>query len=95
MVIRRIGPMSLARIAGTLYALMGLMVGAVFSLFTMAGAFAAIGGDRGPLPLIFGTAAFLFFPVLYGCLGFVGALIGATLYNMLAGNLGGVQLDVE
>jgi hypothetical protein len=95
MVIRRIGPMSLARIAGTLYAVLGLLVGAVFSLFAMAGVFAAAGADAGPLPMLFGTAAILIFPIFYGCLGFVGALIAASLYNVLAGTVGGVELDVN
>lgn len=95
MVIRRIGPMSLARIAGTLYAIMGLLAGAVISLFAMAGVFAAAGSDAGPMAMLFGTAAIVILPIFYGCTGFVFALIAASLYNVLAGSVGGVQLDVD
>ena len=96
MVIRRIGPMSLAKIAATLYAVVGLLLGAVFSLVGMAGAFAGLPeSERGPLPFILGGAAIVAFPILYACLGFVGALIGASLYNVVAGSVGGVEVDIE
>ena len=37
MVINRIAPFSLAKISGTLYAALGLIFGALFSLIAMAG----------------------------------------------------------
>src|SRR5688572_1257934 len=37
MVINRVGPLSVAKIAGALYAIMGLIAGAVISLLAMAG----------------------------------------------------------
>ena len=33
--------------------------------------------------------------LLYGCIGFFSALIGAWLYNLMAGFVGGLQLDVQ
>jgi len=95
MVIRRIGPMSLAKMAAVLYAIIGVLIGAVFSLAAMAGAFAAAGTDAGPFPMIVGTSAIVIVPVFYACLGFIGALITATLYNVLASSVGGVEIDVE
>ena len=41
MVINRIGPLSLAKIAGTLYAFMGLIFGCIVSLIALAGGFGA------------------------------------------------------
>jgi hypothetical protein len=32
---------------------------------------------------------------MYGCLGFVTTLIMAWLYNVLAGIMGGVEIDVQ
>ena len=95
MVINRIAPLSLAKISGTLYAALGLIFGALFSIFAMAGA--AAGGDRsgfGAMGAIFGVGAIILFPIFYGCIGFVASLIGAWLYNLLAGMVGGVELDV-
>ena len=37
MVIKRIGPVSCAKITGTLYAILGLVIGGVFSLVALAG----------------------------------------------------------
>jgi uncharacterized membrane protein len=95
MVITRIGPISCAKIAGTLYAVMGLVLGGVFSLVSLAGAFGAT-QETATFPMMnYGVPAIVVFPVLYGCLGFVGALIGAWLYNVLAGWIGGIELDIQ
>ena len=95
MVIKRIGPMSCAKIAGTLYAILGIVVGGVFSLAALAGAFATSSEETPAFPMLFGAAAIVVFPLLYGCLGFVMALISAWLYNVLAGWVGGIELDLQ
>jgi hypothetical protein len=95
MVINRIGPMSCAKIVGTLYALLGLCAGAVFSLIGMAGAFGSDSPAAGVLSAFFGVGAIVALPLMYGAIGFVTTLIGAWLYNMLAGAVGGIELDVR
>ena len=95
MVIRRIGPMSCARISGTLYAVTGLILGAIFSLVSMAGGFSAESSEEAGFAAVFGVAAIMILPLLYGGLGFVGTLIAAWLYNILAGVVGGIELDLQ
>ena len=95
MVIKRIGPMSCAKIAGTLYAIIGLVLGGIFSLAALAGMFGADSPETAVFPMMFGAAAIVAFPIFYGCLGFLGALIGAWLYNVFAGWVGGIELDVQ
>lgn len=90
MVIRSIGALSCAKIAGALYAVIGLIVGVCLSLFALLGGFAA--GDYSPF---FGAAAVVIFPILYGVFGFVMTLIVARLYNVFAGMMGGVEVDVQ
>ena len=94
MVINRIGPFSLAKISGTLYAIIGLVFGALVSLVAMFGAM--MGGQSGGsmFGALFGVGAIILLPIFYGCIGFVGSLIVAWLYNVLAGMVGGVELDV-
>jgi hypothetical protein len=70
MVIKRIGPMSVAKITGTLYAVMGLVVGAFFSLLA-AGGFGPNDSDLSGFGMVLGTGAVVVFPILYGCIGFV------------------------
>lgn len=94
MVLKRIGPVSLAKISGTLYAVIGLFIGAIFSLISMAGfASDAFGGSR--MGAMFGVGAIILLPILYGCLGFVGSLIGAWIYNVVSGMVGGVEVDLQ
>ena len=95
MVITRVGPMSCAKIAAVLYGIMGLFFGAIFSLVAAAGAFSAGAEDTRLFPMMFGAASIVVFPIMYACLGFVGSLIVATLYNVLAGMVGGVELEVQ
>jgi hypothetical protein len=94
MVITRVGAVSCARIAGTLYAILGLIIGAIFSLAVLAGAFGNPPEESG-FPMKFGATAVFILPVLYGCIGFVAAFIGASLYNVLANRVGGIELDVQ
>lgn len=95
MVVKRIGPLSLAKISGMLYGLMGLLFGAMISLFSIVGGAFAPDKDAGFAGMLFGAAAVVILPIFYGVLGFVMSLIGAALYNLIAGWVGGVELDVQ
>ena len=95
MVITRVAPLSLAKIAAVLYALMGLMFGAFVSLAGLAGAFAASDESGSFLGALFGVGAVIILPIFYGCLGFVMSLVTAWLYNLVSGMVGGVEVDVR
>lgn len=94
MIVKRIGPMSVAKISGALYALIGLIVGGIVSAVSVVGG--AMGGsDTGMVGMIFGAAAVVLLPLLYGCMGFVLSLIGAGLFNLAAGWVGGIELETQ
>ena len=93
MVVRSVAPFSVAKIAGVLYALIGLLIGAFVALAALAGAFAGA-DDAGIIGSIMGVGAIVVLPLLYGCLGFVTTLIGAWLYNLVAGMIGGIRFEV-
>lgn len=95
MVIKRIGPISCAKITGTLYAIMGLVFGGIVSLIALAGGFASNSSDAAGLGAMVGVGSIIIFPILYGCIGFVATLIGVWLYNVLAGLVGGIEIDVQ
>jgi hypothetical protein len=95
MVINRVGPLSCAKIAAVVYAIMGLIFGGIFSLVALGGAFAGADSSNSFFPTMFGAAAIFVLPIFYGCMGFVGTLIMASLYNLVAGMLGGVELEVQ
>ena len=97
MTIKRIDPMSVAKISGVLYAVMGLIIGAFFALVSMMGAgFARTGLLGGGLfSMMFGVGAIILLPIFYGVIGFVGTLCMAAIYNGLAKVVGGVVLFTE
>jgi hypothetical protein len=97
MVIKRIGPLSCAKIVGVLYAILGLFFGAMFTLFGLVGLFPT--DSAMPMSPAFGmfmgVGAIIFLPLFYGCMGFVMTLIFAFIYNVLAAIVGGIELQVE
>jgi hypothetical protein len=95
MVIRRVGALSVAKVAGVLYALIGLIAGAFISLAAIVGGFGS-GDTNAPLiGALMGAGAIIVIPIVYGGLGFIGTLIMAALYNLVAGAVGGIEVDVE
>lgn len=97
MVLRRIGPLSAAKLGGALYVLIGLIVGAIVALMSLAGlSFAPSQQTAIPYAgVVFGVGAILVFPICYGILGFLTGLIAAAFYNVIAGMVGGVYLDLR
>ncbi|MEZ5319597.1 MAG: hypothetical protein R2752_19510 [Vicinamibacterales bacterium] len=100
MVIKRVSPISAAKVAAVLYALMGLIIGGLFSLIAMFGGFAAgMSGDEGAaaapfVGMFFGVGAIIILPIFYGVCGAIVVAIGAALYNVVAGMVGGIEIDV-
>ena len=92
--IKRIDVLSVAKLLGAFYALLGLIVGGFFSVVAVVGAVAG-GGDAALGGIIGGIGAIVLMPVLYGILGFVGGAIAAFLYNVVASIAGGVVLEIE
>lgn len=95
MIIRRVRPLSFAKVMGMLYALMGLLIGACISLFSFIGSAFSPKEMPGGMGILFGVGAIIALPIFYGLLGFIMSLIGAALYNLVASWVGGVELDVQ
>ncbi len=94
MVIKRINVLKLAIFQGALMAAFGLIAGLFVLVFgSMLG---KMGGDQvGAVGLIGGVGAVIFLPILYGIFGFIGGAIGAFIYNLVAGVVGGIEIEVE
>jgi hypothetical protein len=43
----------------------------------------------------FGTGLALALPILYGVLGFIFTAIGCALYNLVAGWVGGIEVELD
>ena len=96
-VVRRIGVLSVGKVGGLIYGTLGLIFGAIFAGVSLLGGFAAMGRNEaaGALGMFFGVGAIVFLPIFYGILGALMGMLMAAIYNLVAGMIGGIELDVE
>lgn len=90
MIIRRIVPISAARVMSIIYALIGLFVGVIVWLVSRMGGFPS---DPASFGSQWGVAAIIILPIVYGAIGFVGMLVITSLYNWAAGIVGGIEIQ--
>ena len=99
--VKRIAPGSAFKVGMVVYAFLGLIVGICVALFSMvAGSLGSLAGDGGvpgarALGFGFGFSAIIIFPILYGIIGGIGGVIGAAVYNLAAGWVGGLEVDIS
>lgn len=94
-VIRSVGILSAGKVMGCIQALVGLIAGAFFSLFALAGAALGGGQNAGVGAVVFGAGAIILIPMFYGVLGFITGIIGGALYNAVAGFAGGLEIRMD
>lgn len=95
MVIKRVGALSCARITGVIYGILGIVVGAAFSLVSIMGGLSTGAPEDASARAAMGIAAIVALPIVYGCLGFVMTYILAWLYNALADVVGGIEIELQ
>lgn len=98
MIIRRIGVLSLAKMLGALYGIVGLIFGVIVALFSLVGAGVGLVNEdaaSGIFGAMFGVGAVILLPIFYGVMGFLGGALMAFLYNLVSGVAGGLELDVD
>lgn len=97
MVLTRVGVWSVSRMLGILYGLMGLIIGAIFTLVSLLGAAfsMAAGEENAVFGLLFGAGAIVILPIFYGVLGLIVGALGGVFYNLAAKLVGGFELELE
>jgi len=103
MVVRRIGVFSLAKMQSLLMFVIGLIFGVIYGLIFMifgAAITAAARGQDAALgsgisTIVVGLVMMIGIPLFYGVLGFIVGLISGFVYNLAAGVVGGIKLDLE
>lgn len=91
--VKSVGVLSVAKIMGAIYAVLGLVLMPFFLLMGMIGSLA--GGRENPLGALGALALGIMAPILYGGIGFIGGAIMALLYNLMAKWLGGIEVEVQ
>lgn len=99
--LKRIGPGSAFKVGLVTYGILGLVVGVCIALFSMvAGSLGSLAGSQAgagtrALGLGMGLGAILIAPIFYGILGGISAALGALIYNLAAGWMGGLEVDIS
>jgi hypothetical protein len=96
MEVKRVGPWSVARVCGIMNAAMGLIFGALFACIALVGgSLAQQNGNAGAFGALFGVGAIVMLPLFYGVAGVVFGALSAWLYNVFAGMVGGIEVQLE
>ena len=85
--ITRIAPLQLGKVLAVLYGCVSLIAVPFLILASVLGAKSGNGG----IPIVLA----LVFPIFYAIAGFIGGVIVAAIYNLIAGWTGGVEFTVE
>lgn len=96
--VRRIGVLSCAKMLGALYVVFGLIFGGIMTLVALLGAAnPAMNGnaEAGVAAIGFGVGSIIILPLLYGLMGFIGGAIMAFFYNLIAGAVGGIEIQMS
>ncbi|MDQ3089215.1 MAG: hypothetical protein M3Q78_11565 [Acidobacteriota bacterium] len=99
--IKKLGVLSVAKMYAAIMLVMVLLISIPYGLFVIG--FSLLGasaGGRGGLAIggggvIVGLLVMIGLPIFYGVIGFVAGAIGALLYNLFAGIVGGIEIEVE
>lgn len=93
MTIRSINAISLAKVYGVLYGIIGLIIALPMGCLSLL---MPSTGDPG-LDFIGGLGLLIvvIYPIMLAVMGFIGGWLTAVIYNFVAGRVGGVQIEVE
>ena len=92
--IKSVGVLSVAKMMGAVYAVLGLIAMPLLLLIGLAGSMIPSSSGTNP----FAGAGILFAilaPVFYGVLGFIFGALGAFIYNLLAKWIGGIEVRIQ
>lgn len=100
--IKKMGVLSVAKIYAVMMLVISLLISIPYGLFIIVYAlFGArmVGGDAGLAVggggVVAGVLVMIGLPIFYGIFGFIAGAIGALVYNVFAGFVGGVEIEVE
>ena len=99
--IKKLGILSVAKMYALIMFVISLLISIPLGLMYMVfgGVMMGVGG-RGGLAagggtFVMGLVFMIGMPIFYGAMGFVFGAIGALIYNLFAGMIGGIEIEVE
>jgi hypothetical protein len=93
-VVKRVAPGSAFKVGLVMYAIVGLILGVFCSLIALVGAPFARSLHMPFAGAFVGVFAIIICPIVYGIIGGIVAVISALIYNLAAGWVGGLEVDI-
>lgn len=92
-ILKRIAPASACKVGFVTYGLLGLFLGVLCTVVALGGVRFA---PHAHLPFLssVGIFAAILCPIIYGILGGIAAAIGAAVYNLASGWVGGLEVEI-
>ncbi len=90
----KVGVLSLGKVMGFLYGLIGLIFGVISAFFVVVGQVVSQ-AEGGGVSIIVATILVVVLPAFYGAVGFLFGLLSAWLYNLVARFIGGLEIEIE
>lgn len=88
--LNKIGILSVAKVNAVVGAILGLIWGIFAAIGTTFAVLEGLGFMAG-----LGLWSIIVFPIIYALIGFIGGAIGAFLYNLVAGWIGGIEIELK
>jgi hypothetical protein len=100
MQIKSVGVLSAAKMYAALGLIMGLLMGVIYFIIALFASLMAGGGSRqspgtGGTGFVYGLIYLIASPIVSAIGGFICGAVGSFIYNLLAGLIGGVEIEVE
>ncbi len=100
--IRKLGILSVAKMYAVMMLVISLLISIPYGLFiiifSLTGA-SSLGGKEslalGGGGVVLGLGIMIGMPIVYGLMGFIFGALGALIYNLFAGLVGGIEIEVE
>lgn len=94
--VKSVGVMSVAKLEAVIMAIAGLIMGVLYAFASASlGVLGTVVGGSAGFLLGFGLLSIVVMPVLFAIMGFIAGAIGAFLYNIVAGKVGGIELEFD
>ena len=91
--VKKIRAVSLGKMLGVMYGIMGLIFGGLITIFAILGS-SLFTSEKDFGGIFFGIGAIILLPVIYGVLGFILGVIFGWIYNVAARWTGGLEVDI-
>lgn len=103
--IRKLGVLSVAKIQAVMMLVLSLLIaipyGLIIIVISLIGGVGAGSQDGlsglvvGGGGIVMGIVVMIALPIMYAILGFIAGAISALVYNIFAGLVGGIEIEVE